>query len=81
MKVDIYRSQHDGSKFHIHPDGSRCDHCYADPLESEVEMPDAVYRALRDKFTTRGYAVVPRDVAISEAAIDWWSVVSLLIPA
>ena len=80
MKVDIYRSQREDGKFHIHLDGSKCEHCCADPEEREVEMPEVVYKALQDRFATQGYVIAPRDLAVSEAVSDWWSVVSLLIP-
>lgn len=81
MKVDIYRSPRDRTKFHIHPSGSKCNQCSTDPTEGEVEMPEAVYQALYDKFTKQGYAVVPQDMTVSESASSWWSIVSLLIPA
>ena len=80
MKVDIYRNARDGTKFHIHISGSSCSECYSSGNAArEVEMPESVYRALVDKFTSPGYIIVPHDIAISESARDWWSVVLLFV--
>jgi len=80
MKVDIYRNAGDGTKFHIHIRGSSCSECYcSESAGREVEMPESVYRAFVDKFTSRGYIVVPDDIAINESASDWWSVVLLFV--
>jgi hypothetical protein len=80
MKVDIYRNARDGTKFHIHISGSSCSECYSsENAAREVEMPESVYRTFVDKFTLRGYIVVPDDIAINESASDWWSVMLLFV--
>ena len=78
VKVDIYRIPLDGTKFHIHISGSRCSECHSgETAAREVELPESVYGELVDKFTSRGYIVAPQDIAASESASDWWSIVLL----
>jgi len=80
MNVDIYRNPRNGTEFHIHINGSSCGECHSsEAAGKEIEMPESVYRALVDKFTSRGYIIVPEDMAISELASDWWSVVLLFL--
>jgi len=78
VKVDIYRTSVHGTEFHIHISGSSCsEHHSGDIAAREVELPGSVYRELVDKFTLQGYIVAPRDIAASESASDWWSIVLL----
>ncbi len=81
VKVEIYRNRRDGAEFHIHLVGSHCENFPTNETNgTEVEMPESVYQAFANKFTTQGYVTVPADMLVSEAVSDWWSVALMLIP-
>lgn len=80
MKVTICRDSRNRSKYHVHPYGS----VYGESSQNEgkvdeADMPEAVYQTLAGKFSSRGFVVIPDDIASSEPASDWWSVVSMLV--
>lgn len=79
MKVAIYRNDLYRGKYHLHLEGPCGGNSPSESRVGEVEMPEAVYKVLTDRFSSRGYALVPDDIAGSELASDWWSVVFMLV--
>ncbi|MDG6970757.1 MAG: hypothetical protein JRN54_06590 [Nitrososphaerota archaeon] len=80
VEVAIFRDDRNRAKYRLYPETSS--YGGGPPSESkigDVEMPEGVYRALVERFSSRGYAVVPDDIADNELASEWWSVVSMLV--
>ncbi|HUK79879.1 MAG TPA: hypothetical protein VLU91_04375 [Nitrososphaerales archaeon] len=80
MKVTVFRDGRNRAKYHLHPEGSGCG--WSPSSESRIgdaEMPEVGFKALEDRLSSRGYTVVPDDIANNELASDWWSVVSMIM--
>lgn len=79
MGFDVYRDRRDRSQFHLHPTGSSCESCSGSAVETDVEMPEEVYKIVGVKLNERGYVLMPHDGVNSELATNWWQLVLLLM--
>lgn len=48
-------------------------------METDVEMPEEVYKIVGVKLNERGYVLMPHDGVNSELATNWWQLVLLLM--